>query len=121
MNRPTPLQYVLYAFGRALPADLRDWVRNDLVGDHAVARHLFRAMVPFLPLFVAGLLVPGPLALRAASVLLAVILGLIYAFAFMDMNRGRRLVQHGWPADLENPRKASHRADTRISYERLYR
>jgi hypothetical protein len=121
MIRPTLRQYVAYSFGRPLPADTLEWVRNDLTGDHAVARHLFRSMVPFLPLFVAGLLVPGVLPLRAASVLLAVILGLIYSFAFMDMNRRRRLLQHGLPADLENPRKVSRRADTRLSYERFYR
>ncbi len=121
MNRPGPLRYIAYSFGRKLPDDLHDWVRNDLTGDHAVARHLFRSMVPFLPIFVAGLLVPGPLVLRAACVLLAVILALIYSFAFMDMNRRRRLSQHGFSEDLENERKIGQRNSSRRDYERMYR
>ena len=32
MNRPNPAQYVGYVFGRRLPDQLRDWVRNDLAG-----------------------------------------------------------------------------------------
>jgi Flp pilus assembly protein TadB len=121
MNRPGALRYVAYSFGRKLPDGMRDWVRNDLTGEHALARHLFRSMVPFLPVFVAGLLVPGPLVLRVACVLLALILALIYSFAFMDMNRRRRLSQHGFPEDLENARKARRRNDSRQQYEQHYR
>ena len=121
MNRPGLMRYVAYSFGGKLPDDMRDWVRNDLTGDHAVVRHLVRSMVPFLPVFAAGLLVPGALALRSACVLLAVILGLIYSFAFMDMNRRRRLSQHGFPEDLENQNKVRRRNSSRRTYERLQR
>ena len=100
---------------------MRDWVRNDLTGDHAVVRHLVRSMEPFQPIFAAGLVVPGALALRSACVLLAVILALIYSFAFMDMNRRRRLSQHGFPEDLENENKVRRRNSSRRTYERLYR
>jgi hypothetical protein len=120
MTRPNPLQYIAYSFGRKLPDSMRDWVRNDLTGDAALARHLFRAMVPFLPVFAAALLLPGPFVLRGASLLLAVILALIYAFAFMDMNRRRRLAQHGLPEDLEDARKARRHERSREQYERIY-
>jgi hypothetical protein len=122
MTRPNVLQYIGYSFGRKLPDSMQDWVRNDLTGDSALARHLLRAMVPFLPVFAAGLLLPGPgpLGLRAASLLLAVILALIYAFAFMDMNRRRRLAQHGLLEDLEDARKARRHERSREQYERLY-
>ena len=72
MNRPGPLRYIAYSFGRKVPDEMRYWVRNDLTGDH---------------------------------VLMAVILALIYSFAFLDMNRRRPLSQHGFPKDLENKRK----------------
>ncbi len=122
MTHPGPLRYITYSFGRALPADMRDWVRNDLTGDHAIARHMFRAMVPFLPVFVAiGLLLPGSVALRIAAVALAVILALIYSFAFMDLNRQRRLEKHGLPANSENARQARRRELSREAYERTYR
>jgi hypothetical protein len=122
MIRPGPLAYIAYSFGRPLPASMREWVRNDLTGRAAIPRHLFRSMVPFVPVFgAAAVLPPGPLALRAACVLLALILALIYAFAFMDMNRRRRLVQHGLPEDLENVQTRKRRESTRERYERTYR
>jgi Flp pilus assembly protein TadB len=121
MTRPNLLQYIGYSFGRKLPDSMRDWVRNDLTGDAALARHLFRAMVPFLPVFAAVvLLLPGPFVLRGASLLLALILALIYAFAFRDMNRRRRLAQHGLPVDLEDAPTARRRERSREQYRRLY-
>jgi len=46
MNRPSALQYVGYAYGRKLPSELHDWVRNDLAGRGAVRRHMIRAAIP---------------------------------------------------------------------------
>jgi len=86
---------------------MQDWVRNDLVGDWAVPRHLVRSMVPFVPVFAAFFLFPGPLGLRASMVLLGVLLAVFYAVSYMAQNRSRRLERHGLPPDLENPRKAS--------------
>ncbi|MDV7268228.1 DUF5313 family protein, partial [Rhodococcus oxybenzonivorans] len=34
-SRPTPFQWLGYAFGRRLPDSMQDWVRNDLIGDWA--------------------------------------------------------------------------------------
>ena len=81
-TRPNALQYIAYSFGHRLPDSLCDWVRNDLTGDLAVPRHLFRSMIPFLPIF-AGiyLLLPGSSALRGATVLLPVLLALVYSTA----------------------------------------
>ena len=121
MNRPGLMRYVGYSFGGKLPDNMRDWVRNDLTGDHAVVRHLARSMVPFLPIFAAGLVVPGALALRSACVLLAVILALIYSFAFMDMNRRRRLSQHGIPEDLENAERGPSAQQFPANLRALYR
>ena len=66
---------------------MQDWVKNDLVGKGAVSRHLFRSMIPFLPIFVGFLvLFPGALWLRGSMVLLSVLLAMFYTVAFMDLN-----------------------------------
>ena len=121
-TRPNPLQYIAYSFGHRLPDSMRDWVGNDLTGDFAIPRHLFRSMLPFLPVFVGiYVLLPGSPALRGAAVLLPVLLSLVYAFAFMPMNRRRRLEQHGLPADLENPHQAQRHERERFRYEQTWR
>ncbi|MFI9504410.1 DUF5313 family protein [Nocardia sp. NPDC052566] len=115
-RRPNPIQWLGYAFGRRLPDSMIDWVRNDLTGKHAYARHLIRGMVPFTPLFAAFLMFPGALWLRGAMTLLALILALFYCAAYMSLNRPHRLAQHGLPADLENPEQMRRHAIERARY-----
>ncbi|MBF6206861.1 DUF5313 domain-containing protein [Nocardia asteroides] len=115
-RRPGPIQWIGYALGRRLPDSMREWVRDDLTGRFAAARHVLRGMVPFTPLFAAFLLFPGELWLRGAMVLLALLLALFYTVAFMPMNRAHRLAKHGLPADLENARRAQRRARERARY-----
>ncbi|NMM90477.1 hypothetical protein B2J88_40135 [Rhodococcus sp. SRB_17] len=117
---PNPIQWLGYSFGRKLPDSMREWVRNDLVGDWAVPRHLVRSMVPFLPVFVIFMLFPGPWALRASMVLLGVLLALFYSVSYMAQNRSRRLERHGLPADLENPKKISRQDAEKAAYEKLH-
>ncbi|WP_040803811.1 DUF5313 family protein [Nocardia concava] len=103
-RRPNFPEWLGYTVGRPLPADLRDWVRHDLTGKHAYARHLTRGMIPFLPIFAVFLLAfPGPLWIRAAMTLLALILALFYCAAYMAPNRAHRLAQHNLPATLDAP------------------
>lgn len=119
-RRPGPLRWIGYAFGRRLPDSMRDWVRDDLTGDYAGARHVVRGIVPFTPLFAAFLLFPGELWLRGAMVLLALLLAMFYTVAFMPMNRAHRLAKHGLPVDLENPRRARLRELERARYVARY-
>ena len=119
-TRPGPLQWLGYAVGRKLPDSMQDWVRNDLVGDWAVPRHLVRSMVPFVPVFAVFFLFPGPLGLRASMVLLGVLLAVFYAVSYMAQNRSRRLERHGLPPDLENPKKASRHDAEKAAYEKLH-
>ena len=99
---------------------MQDWVRNDLIGDWAVPRHLIRSMVPFIPVFAAFMLFPGPWALRASMVLLGVLLALFYSVSYMAQNRSRRLERHGLPSDLENPKKISRHDAEKAAYEKLH-
>ncbi|QIS13847.1 DUF5313 family protein [Nocardia arthritidis] len=105
-----------YTVGRAMPDDLSAWVLRDLTGKHTYTRHLVRGMVPFLPLFTAFLLFPGPFWIRAAMTLLALILALFYCAAYMAPNRTHRLTQHGYPADLDAPGVLHATAHERARY-----
>ncbi|BAH50241.1 DUF5313 family protein [Rhodococcus opacus] len=119
-TRPGPIQWVGYSFGRTLPDSMREWVKNDLIGDWAVPRHLVRSMVPFLPVFAAFFLFPGPVWLRGAMVLLGVFLALFYSVAYMAQNRSRRLERHGLPPDLENPKVRRRHDEERAAYDRVH-
>lgn len=120
-RRPSPLQWIGYSFGRRLPDELRDWVREDLTGRHAYVRHLVRGMVPFIPIFVIFMLFPGPWWLRAQMVALGLVLGLIYSAAYMRQNRAHRLEKHGLDPDLKPARQQAEDDRARAEYERLYR
>jgi hypothetical protein len=120
-RRPNVLQWWGYAHGRTLPRSMQDWVKNDLTGDWAAPRHLFRSMVPFVPIFaLILLLVPGQFWLRCAMVLLMAILALVFSGAYMKQNRVSRLVKHGLPADLENPKIVRAREESRARYLEIY-
>lgn len=120
-TRPNPLQWIAYAFGAKLPESMNAWVRNDITGDHYLIRHLVRAQVPFVPLYAAFLLFPGPLWLRGAMVLLGVSLAVFYSIVYMHQNRARRLQKNGLPMDLDNDkRRAAREADIK-RYDRAWR
>ncbi|WP_067654253.1 DUF5313 family protein [Nocardia harenae] len=119
-RRPGPIRWIGYAFGRRLPDSMREWVRRDLTGRHAAARHVLRGLVPFTPLYAAFLLFPGELWLRGAMVLLALLLALFYTVAFMPMNRAHRLAKHGFPPDLRNPARARREDADRARYAARY-
>ncbi|MGW4243501.1 DUF5313 family protein [Nocardia sp. NPDC004722] len=103
-SRPALIEWLGYVVGRPMPLDLQDWVRRDLTGNHAYARHLARGMVPFLPIFAAFLIFfPGPVWIRLAMTLLSLILALFYCAAYMAPNRAHRLAQHHLPATLDAP------------------
>lgn len=119
-SRPNALQWLGYSVGRKLPDTMQEWVRNDLIGDWAVSRHLIRSMVPFLPVFAVFMLFPGPWALRASMVLLGVLLALFYSVSYMAQNRARRLERHGLPPTLENPKKVSRQDAERAEYEKIH-
>lgn len=119
-RRPNPLQWIGYACGRKLPDSMQGWVRNDLIGDWAVPRHLVRGVVPFVPIFVVFMLFPGPLWLRGLMVLLGASLAMFFSAAYMEQNRRRRLERHGLDPDLENPKKVARDRAEKAAYEKTY-
>ncbi|MFC9789139.1 DUF5313 family protein [Rhodococcus sp. NPDC127528] len=120
-TRPNPLQWIAYACGARLPESMNDWVVNDITGDHYVIRHLVRAQVPFVPLYVAFMFFPGPLWLRGAMVLLGLSLAVFYSVVYIHQNRARRLQKNGLPMELDNPKRRAAREAEENAYDRAWR
>jgi len=120
-KRPTPAQWLAYVAGRPLSPELREWVRNDLVGPHGSARHLARTQLAYSPIYIVFLSFPGPLWIRGLMVLLALLLSTFYTVAYMDQNISRRLQLNGLPPDLESAKVRRTRAGDRTAYEAHYR
>jgi hypothetical protein len=107
MTRPGRLRYIANDVGRPLPESIGDQIRNDLTGSAATPGHLMRSMLAFLAVYAGvALLLAGSPAIRAASLVLAVVLALVDSFAFIAMNTQRRPAQRYRAEDLENARSA---------------
>lgn len=120
MKRPSMIRWIGYAFGRQLPQEHQSWVLRDLTGRNAFGRHLFRGMVPFVPIFVVFMLIPGPWWLRAEMVALGLSLALIYSAAYMGQNRRHRLEKHGLDPELRPARQQQEKDDDQKRYEAIY-
>ena len=94
-ERPNPIQWLRYAVGGRLPESLHDWVLRDVTARTWVWRHVARMSLVVAPLAVACLLVPGPLGLRAAMVLLLVIVGAYFSLSYVEESCDMRAVKHG--------------------------
>ncbi|MBB3083377.1 DUF5313 family protein [Geodermatophilus sabuli] len=98
-RRPTALQWVRYALGGGLPAELSPWVLADTTEPGWIRRHLTRALVQLLPVLVLCLvLVPVPLAYRLSAVAGGVLMGLVFSIAFMTETIEHRVAKAGYPA-----------------------
>jgi hypothetical protein len=105
----------------ALGARLSEWVRRDLTGSTAWARHVCRALVQCaVPAALLVLLLPGPLGLRFGTAMLGVIVALYYSTTYLQQILTGRLVKHGWPADLGVVAKERREADVRRAADAAY-
>lgn len=121
IRRPNSWQRVRWAAGLPMPTELRPWVRRDLSSRGSAARHVVRNQLLFAPVYVVFLLFPGELYIRLLMILLAALLGAVYAVIYGPQNRAQRLRQNGLPADLVSE-QAQHRLDDeRTRYEMTYR
>ena len=100
MNRPSPLQYIGYAYGRRLPDEFRDWVRNDLAGRGAVRRHMVRAAIPPLLVLAPFWLLPASLYVHTEMTVPIYIWALLMSLALNKVWRRHRLAQHGMDPNL---------------------
>jgi len=125
-RRPGPVRWVLYAFGRGLPARYREWVLHDVTARTWALRHLLRTAVQLLPVAVLlYLLIPGGVAARAGAVLAGLLLGFFYSAAYMYETTDNRAAKAGYPRgtarEIRDRRWAPARAEQERRYAERYR
>ncbi|MBB2939285.1 hypothetical protein FHX82_006371 [Amycolatopsis bartoniae] len=96
-QRPNPVQWLWYALGGRLPERCREWVLHDTTSRTWVLRHAARSTVLVGPLMLVWLLLPAPIGLRLALVLMAALVGYFYSFVYMEEAAENRLAKHGYP------------------------
>jgi hypothetical protein len=125
-RRPGPLRWLLYAFGRGLPAENREWVLHDLTTRTWPLRQLIRSVVQVLPFAVVlAAVLPGELWVRLAAVVGGTLMGMIYAVAYLYETTEHRALKAGYPRGmLQHIRDADHaeeRAAAQDRYNQRYR
>jgi hypothetical protein len=120
-RRPGPVRWLLYAFGRGLPAEYREWVLHDLTTRTWPARQLLRSVVQVLPFgLVLAAVLPGELWVRVMAVVGGALVGMIYAVAYLYETTEHRALKAGYPrGTLRHIRDAAH-ADERAAAQERY-
>ena len=124
--RPNPLRWLLYAYGAGLPARHRTWVLYDVTTSSWQVRHLARVTVQLFPIGVAlFLVIPGPVYVKALSVLAGALLGAFYGVAYMYESVEHRVAKAGYPvghaAAARTAADEDDRAEAQERYERRWR
>jgi hypothetical protein len=102
--RPSTLQWLRYALGGRLPADLHDWVRHDLTDADWRVRQIVRVLLQAAIPIVVILVLPIPVVLRILMAVLILLGALSVGAAYGDELRDRRFRQHGLtPPDSPPP------------------
>ena len=122
-QRPTPLQWVRYALGAGLPAELAPWVLADTTRRTWILRHLARAVVQLAPVIVLCLVLPPvPLSYRLSAAVGGLLLGLGFSLFFMEQTVEHRLVKAGYPpgtaARVREERAERDRVERHSPYRR---
>jgi hypothetical protein len=120
-KRPGPLRWLWYAFGGGLPARYRAWVLHDASCDTWMLRHFIRAFVQMSLVAVpVVILVPGPVWIRLAAILLGWLVGLQYAMYFVDGSVERRVRRAGYPPGAAQAAREELHADERAAAAARY-
>lgn len=111
MARPGVVWWLWYGLGGRLPERYREWVLHDATTRTWVLRHAARRAVVLAPLVLVWLLLPGPLGLRLALVLMATLVGFFYVFAYIEESCEHRLAKYGYPMGTAKRIRAKRAAD----------
>jgi Family of unknown function (DUF5313) len=112
---------LLYAFGRGLPPEHREWVLHDVSARTWVLRHLLRTTVQLLPIAVLlFVLIPGPAWVRACAVLAGLLIGYFYSMAYMHQSTEHRAVKAGYPRGAATAARDRHTEAERAEQARRY-
>lgn len=96
-ERPPLTGRVYYLLGGTLPSTYNAWISRDLTGPGWRTRQAARPLILMLPFAVIFALLPGEVAVRAATVAFLLVAGAGLGFATSGFFRNRRLEQHGFP------------------------
>jgi uncharacterized membrane protein YdbT with pleckstrin-like domain len=120
MNRPGVLQYLGYIFGRRLPANMREWVRNDLAGSGAVRRHMIRYAIPPLLVLAPIWLLPASFYVHLEMTAPIYIWAILMALALNKVWRRHRLAQHNLDPKLVDELTRQKNAHVHAAYIEKY-
>jgi hypothetical protein len=120
-RRPGPVRWLLYAYGRGLPPEYREWVLRDVTAPTWVVRHFLRATVQLLPFAVLlYVFIPGQPWVRGCAVLAGLLLGYFYSGAYLEETTEHRAVKAGYPRGTAKEIRGEKNADEREEEERRY-
>ncbi len=119
-TRPSPLQYIAYSYGKVLPPEMDDWVREDLSGKGARLRTLVRVSIPAILVVAPLWLIPAGVAMHLAMSALLLLPFIYFAHALDKVWRTHRLRQHGLDPDLVDERARRRDAKIREDYRRRH-
>lgn len=117
---PSPLQYVLYSYGRTLPDSMRDWVAKDLAGRGAALRTVVRFSIPCFLMLLPFWFVDTTVLVRATMTLPIFIPFVYFAIALNKVYRRSRLGRHGLDPDLVDVLTRQREADLHREYLEKY-
>ena len=118
--RPNLVQYLGYCYGRVLPAEYADWVRDDLAGRGAQRRNFIRVTIPALLVVAPLWLIPASVGMHLAMSALLLVPFIYFAHALDKIWRAHRLRQHGLDPDLVDERQRRRDALIREDYQRRH-
>lgn len=119
-DRPSPLKYVGYVYGRRLPDSWRNWVAEDLAGDGAVRRHLIRMAIPPLLVLAPLWLLPASFYVHFEMTAPIYIWAVLMSLALNKIWRRHRLAQHGLDPTLVDVLKRKRDARLHADYARRF-
>lgn len=118
--RPTLFQRIAYSYGKVLPPEMDDWVREDLTGKGARLRTLVRVSIPAILVVAPLWLFPAGVGMHLAMSSLLLIPFVYFTHALDKVWRAHRLRQHGLDPELVDERARRRDAHIHEDYRRRY-
>ncbi|ORW94221.1 hypothetical protein AWC28_14385 [Mycolicibacter terrae] len=119
-RRPNATQYLRYCYGRPLPPELLDWVRNDLAGPGATVRMIMRAVVPTTLILIPFWLLPTDFLTHMSMTFPIWFMAILFSHALNKVWRKHMLRMHGLDPELADARKRERDAHIHRAYVERY-
>lgn len=120
LQRPNPIQYFRYCYGRPLPPELLDWVRNDLTGPGATIRMIMRAVVPTTLILTPFWFLPADFMTHVTMTFPIWFMVILFSHALNKVWRKHMLRMHGLDPELAGERTRARDAHIHRAYVERY-